>query len=378
MLAALFSGLLLALTTPTAIQHVIVIVQDGRTFNYLFNGFAGAYTVTTDPFTGRSLSQRSIGDGFDACHTYACFVSEYDNGAMDGFTQSVLSYAPSSETTYYTGLATTYGIATNAQASDMGPAGPTHQDLIAGQSGSPNAIVDVGSTGNYSCGNTTTQLQSVPIPGGYPGPVTANLLPCFTYNTILDEIESAGGTWNYYCSTDTQVWCAPYAISAIWNTPARKAHVIQPETTFLTDIAGGTLANLTYISPSFANSDAAGHTASATSGATWVQSVVNAVKASKYWNSTVIFLTWTDWGGWYDPTCGSPRDSLHPGCRVPLLVISPYAKPGYIDTKARTTCSMLRFVEDAFTLASLGQCDALEPDDMMGFFDFSRGHMWGL
>jgi len=376
-LAALFIGLL-ALTTPTPIQHVIVVVQNGRTFNNLFNGFPNGNTTTT------GLTSLSIGSGQDPDHTHSGFVTAWDNGAQDGWPSNSKHYGPTDEAGYFS-LAETYGTSVNTVQAGEGPAGPDHQVLIAGQEGSPAALIDLGSTNNYTCGVSAT-LSAVDMTTSFPGTSTT-VTGCFTYKTILDEIETAGGTWNYYCSTDTTVWCAPFLISGIWNTPARKAHVIQPETTFLTDVAAGTLASLTYISPSFANSDAGGHTSSATSGRVWVTSIVNAVQATKFWGSTAIIVVWADWGGWYDNVCAGPSSSLgslfsgipnpyHYGCRVPMLVISPFAHPNYVDTTRRSTASILTFIEAVFNLPSLGTLDAYEPDALMPFFDWSRNRNW--
>jgi phospholipase C len=98
---------------------------------------------------------------------------------------------------------------------------------------------------------------------------------------------------------------------------------------------------------------------------------VSALGASPYWNDTAIFVTWDDWGGWYDHAVPPRGDLNGPGLRVPLIAISPYAKHGYVSHVQLETVSLLRYIEDTFGLASLGQRDAIAtpPDDM---FDYAQ------
>jgi len=390
----------------TPIQHVVIIVQMGQTLSSLFNGYPGANTVTTDPYTGKVLTTRTIAESnCNPAHTYVGFQTDWANGAMTGFnpgggsgcvTGTAYSYVQSADTAPYWTLAESGGLAANALQPNEGPAGPAHQFLIAGQAGYPDALsenapLSGGGEGpaDFSCADLTTQIPLIDMRTAYPAAQTTTGPACETYPTILDELETAGFTWNYYGSnsavdlTSLQQWIAPNVSSQIYNTPAREAHVIYPETTFLTDVAAGTLASVTYVSPSGENSDAAGHTTGG--GPAWVTSVVSAVQASKFWNSTAIFITWADWGGWYDNVCGGPSTALttlysgspNPyvyGCRVPIIVVSPFAKPGYVNTTRRSYVSILRFVETVFALPSLGTLDKYEPDDMTVFFDWWRGN----
>ena len=84
----------------------------------------------------------------------------------------------------------------------------------------------------------------------------------------------------------------------------------------------------------------------ATQGPAWVASVVNAVGESQFWNSTAIFIIWDDWGGWFDPVQPVYEDYDGLGFRVPLIVISPYAKKGYVTHVQYETASVVRFIED--------------------------------
>jgi len=363
---------------PTPIQHVVVIVQLGRSFNNLFNGFPGAYTVQVDPFTGTPIAQRLIEDPCDPGHQHQDFVNAYDSGKMDGFQKtpcSAYSAVPQSETTYYWGLASKYGFAVNTMQPTQGAAGPSHLELVAGQAGRPLELAEDGSkigglsSDDFTCSNMSALTPEIDLTQPYPGNENNSGVPCLSVPTIFDELETAGLTWNYYCDSTMQEWQAPLSFSQIYNSPSRRAHVIMPSANFLTDIAAGTFANVTYISPAPGSSDDPLHDECSNCGENWVQSIIQAVQGSPYWNSTAIFLLWDHSGMWYDPIVPTIRDSYHTGFRVPLVVISPFSKPGYIDRTQRTTLSVLRFIEDAFNLPLLGEFDVLEPDDLFQFFD---------
>ena len=101
-------------------------------------------------------------------------------------------------------------------------------------------------------------------------------------------------------------------------------------------------------------------------GPSWVATVVNAIGQSQYWNDSAIVIVWDDWGGFYDPVAPPlPRDNQGgPGLRVPLIVVSPYAReavpsqPGYISNTFYEFGSIVRFVEDTFGLGRLGTTDS--------------------
>jgi phospholipase C len=99
--------------------------------------------------------------------------------------------------------------------------------------------------------------------------------------------------------------------------------------------------------------------------------VVNAIGQSQYWNSTVIFVTWDDWGGWYDHVKPAQYNSYELGLRVPLIVISPYAKTHYVSHVQHEFGSILKFTEETFGLGSLGTTD-VRSDDLSDCFNFGQ------
>jgi phospholipase C len=138
----------------------------------------------------------------------------------------------------------------------------------------------------------------------------------------------------------------------------------------LSDIANGRLAGVSWVIPTGGESDHA--QSNDGSGPSWVASIVNAIGNSPYWSNTVIIITWDDWGGWYDHVA-PPQilNSYEYGFRVPLIVVSPHAKPAYISHVTHDFGSILKFVEETFNLPSLGYADA-RADDLSDCFNLSQ------
>jgi phospholipase C len=154
----------------------------------------------------------------------------------------------------------------------------------------------------------------------------------------------------------------------IYYGPTWTANAIQPETRILADVTAGTLADVTWVVPEAENSDIAeGGTAT---GPQWVASVVNAIGESQFYKNTVIFVTWDDWGGWYDHVPPPQKYGYFGlGFRIPLIAISPYAKHGQIVDTQLEPGSILKFAEDTFGLPSLGTTDSTSnsADAMLDF-----------
>ncbi|HEY5426168.1 MAG TPA: alkaline phosphatase family protein, partial [Candidatus Tumulicola sp.] len=166
------------------------------------------------------------------------------------------------------------------------------------------------------------------------------------------------------------LWSSYQADSRVFNGPEWKTNVVSPPSQFLTDVGNGTLADVTWITPTYKSSDHPG--LNADQGPAWVASLVNAVGTSKFWKSTAIFVMWDDWGGWFDPIRPVYEDYDGLGFRVPLIVISPYAKKGYVTHVQYESSSVLRFIEDNFGLAPLSASDARANDPAGDAFDYAQ------
>jgi phospholipase C len=139
---------------------------------------------------------------------------------------------------------------------------------------------------------------------------------------------------------------------------------------FLTDVANGHLSAVTWVTPELSDSDLSGsHSAT---GPAWVASLVDAVGESQYWDSTAIFITWSGYGGWADHVRPPLMDREGLGFRVPLLVISPYAKQNYVSHVQYETASLLRFAEDVYGLEPLTTADSRARSPAKDCFNFSQ------
>jgi phospholipase C len=370
-----------ALPAPTVspvpgspIEHIVVIMQENRSFDNLFNGFPGADTAQSGMSNGASIPLQPVGlgDSRDLDHTHQQWWMDWNYGAMDGFSQSdadpptlPYSYVPRSDVEPYWQLALQYVIGDRMFQSNTGPSFVAHQYMIAGQSG------------NVS-GNPSGTIWGCDAPAGTTAPILGpdgtelpGVFPCFDYQTVADLLDAKGVTWRYYAPTSADKFYELSAYQAIrhirygedWRTK-----VISPQNRVLTDIAAGELAQVTWIVPDFAHSD---HPGSGTEGPDWVASIVNAIGKSAFWNSTAIFVSWDDWGGWYDHVAPTKIDEMGPGFRVPLLVISPYAKQGYVSHKFHTAVGFNVFIEQNFALPNLGTRDTL-PEAFADCFDYTQ------
>jgi phospholipase C len=165
------------------------------------------------------------------------------------------------------------------------------------------------------------------------------------------------------------LWIAPDAIKHIRQEQHYHTEVLAPSSRVLQDILNGDLESVVWVTPDADDSDHA-HVADG-SGPSWVASVVNAIGLSKYWKDTVILLTWDDWGGWFDHVKPPRYNAYELSFRVPLLVISPYSKRGYVSHRQHEMGSLLKFIEETYGLGSLGTTD-VRADDLADFFDFTQ------
>jgi phospholipase C len=367
------------------IQHVVIIVQENRTVDNLFNGFPGADTVKFGfDHNGRriKLHQVNLEDPHDPCHSHTCWKKTYDNGNLDGFdlnnppgTNPDYDYAyvnPSEAQPYFT-MAQTYAFADEMFQSNSGPSYPAHEYLIAGQS----AMVDENPNGQkfdgWGCDSPSGTYTLVL---GSDGSDHRGPFPCFSYLTLADEMDHAHVTWRYYApaigSGTGGIWSGFDAVSQIRFSRDWTNDVISPETNFFSDLASGNFAQVTWIIPSKVNSDhAADHSST---GPAWVTSIVNAIGSSPYWSSTAIFITWDDWGGWFDHISPPQLDAMGLGYRVPLIVVSPFAQQGYVSHVQHEFGSVMKFTEEAFNLPSLGLIDS-RADDLIDCFNFGQARI---
>jgi len=353
------------------IQHIVVIMQENRSFDNLFNGYPGADTVQGG-MRGNELvplAPVSLGDSRDLNHSHKQWWQDWDQGNMDGFAQGgsnlAYSYVPEKDVEPYWALAQQYVLGDRMFQSNTGPSFVAHQYMIAGQSGN----VAENPTGSvWGCDAAKETTAAMIGPGGTELP---GVYPCFDYQTTADLLDEKGVTWRYYAPGSDNGY---YILSAYQTVRHIRfgndwdQNVISPSRRVLVDIKAGELAQVTWIVPDFSHSD---HPGSGTEGPDWVASIVNAVGNSPYWNSTAIFISWDDWGGWYDHVDPPKVDEMGPEFRVPLLIVSPYAKHGYITHRNHEAAGFIKFIEYNFDLGTLGARDA-GADAFSDCFDYTQ------
>ncbi len=368
------------------IKHIVIVVQENRSFDNLFAGYPGADAPTSgQSHTGQTiaLAPWPLEAAGNLGHMRSDFLVEYNGGNMNGFDLEYIigeglpanfaySYVPRSETKTYWSLAQQYTLSDHMFQSDSSDSFAAHQFLIAAQSGQPpnDDVIDSPNAVPWGCDAPKGTTTRIALPGGStaPGP-----FPCFDYDTLATRLNTADLSWKYYSPAIGEyggnLWSAYDANSPIRFSKYWAGNVISPETTILKDVANGNLPAVSWVVPSQENSD---HPDSfSASGPDWVGGIVNTIGKSKYWSSTAIFVLWDDWGGWYDNVQPPQLDLIGLGFRVPFLVISPYAKHNYVSHVQYEYGSIVKFVEWSMVLPNLGQTD-LRANPLFDCFDFSQ------
>lgn len=387
-------------TSTTPISHIVLLVQENRSFNNLFATFPGVTGTTTgiekvgNGTTAHdqniALTETNLEDHQNLNHLYVSYKTAYDNGKMDAFNQIIfqVDQRPEGAKPYqyvnpdkigpYFAMASTYGIA-NAMFQTQGSGSFTaHQDLIRGGTKitpKESLIDDPTSSKAWGCDSPTgtkTNLITTKLKyerGMGPFPCTTSFRNSgASYTTLQTTLDAAGVSWKYYVpafapSQPGALWNAFDVIAGVRYGPEWTSNISSPETNIFKDITNNNLAAMSWVIPDGVNSDHPAYTKD--TGPSWVAQVVNAIGESPYWNSTAIIVVWDDWGGFYDPVKPAKIDKQGGmGFRVPMIVISPYTafnssgKSPYISQTVYGFGSVIRYIEETFGLPSLGTTDA--------------------
>jgi phospholipase C len=190
--------------------------------------------------------------------------------------------------------------------------------------------------------------------------------PCTNVAVLPDRLDAAGISWKEYRGQNE--WVQPLRMVKHVRFSSMYNNVVTPQD-YLHDLQAGTLPSVSWLTPPFGLSD---HPpTSLCQGENWTVQYLNALMQSKYWKSTAVVLTWDDFGGFYDHVPPPHVDLYGDGPRVPAIVISPYARRGYIDPTNYEFASVLRFIETVFNVPPLTSRDA-NASDMLGAFDFTQ------
>ncbi len=367
-----------SIDTRWPIKHVVFLIKENRTFDTLFGTFPGANGVSVGRDGGlprrlvRGTDHTTPGD---IPHCYECSIAAWNGGAMDGFDQGengdwAYTQLRREQLPNYWRWAKRNVLFDNFFASAWGPSFPNHLYTIAAQSG--KARENPRRTGFFSntfgCDAPPEQLVEVYGPEGE----VVKVPPCFDFATEGDLLNAAGIPWAYYAATERQrgyIWNAFSAIERYRNDPDAWARFIRPVDTVLRDIRDQTLPPVTWITPRFELSEHPEF--SFCHGENWSTQVIDAIMRSPMWEHTAIFVTWDDYGGFYDHVPPPDVDRMGFGFRVPMVMLSPYAKQGHVSSELGEFSSVLRFIEDNWELNYLTHRDR-DATPMLSAFDFDQ------
>jgi phospholipase C len=349
------------------INHVVYIIQENHSFDNYFGTFPGADGFAPDTCLAKLPGSQACVKPFhmtksepacDLSHEWEVAHAGYDAGRMDGFvwaegTAYTMGYYDERDIPNYWNYARHYTLCDRFFSSLNGPSLPNHLYTVAAQSG--GLVINVFTVRAVE--------EAMDDPDG------------FSFATMVGLFSKANVSWKYYVETQPvaaprgpyqetarsasnefpnpkkfSLWNPLPAFGKIRRDPAVMGHLVDLKEYFH-DLTHGSLPEVSWITPDFNDSEHPPEpTAPVAQGMWYVTNLLNALMQSPYWKDTVVFLTWDDYGGFYDHVPPPMMDVFGYGPRVPTIVISPYAKPGYISHYTYDFTSPLKFIEERFHL----------------------------
>ncbi len=348
------------------IQHVIIIVKENHTFDNYFGQFPGADGAKTVRINGIEHARSRAADSTpDIDHSFIAAHLAYNAGKLDGFARVVpgamVSTTPLAFAQYheedlpgYWTYARQFALFDRYFTSMMGPSAPNHLFLVAASSG--GAISNPRATrGSPPCAAPDASIAVLTSAG-----TRDRVRACLDIPTVPNALAARGLTWKGY-----GYW-AMGLLHRVYDDPPMRQHLVG-EGDFARDVKAGTLPAVVWL----VGKRDEHPPRSVCDGENWTVEQVNAVMASPYWESSLIIITWDDWGGWYDHVPPPQVDPLGLGFRVPTIVISPYAKRGYVSHRLTEHASVPKTIETLFGLPALGPRDRVA-NDLLDALDFSQ------
>ena len=328
-----------------AIQNIVIVLQENHTFDNYFGTYPGAdgtagKKICIPPSPGSTDCVSPYHDTsptpVDMNHNWRAARADYDGGRMDGFVYSegsreTMGYYDDTDLPRYWKAADSYVLCDRYFTSVMSESAPNHLYLVAGTSG----------------GLTDDRVPRT-----------------ITFPPIFEQLDGAGISWKVYGFAK---WYESFEY--VQGLPSRSSH-FAPGSALAGDIASGRLPQVSYIVGAPGGDEHPPKDIRMGQDSV-ADDIVNAIGSSPYWDSSAIFVTWDDYGGFYDHVPPPQVDSMGYGFRVPCLVISPYARKGTVDSTVYDHTSILRFVEERFSLRPLSSRDAAA-DGMSSAFDYAQ------
>ena len=360
------------------IKHIVFLIKENRSFDTYFGTFPGADGATSGRTShGKVVRLRLTPDEmpYDIGHSWEDARTAIDGGSMSKFDHvrngnlngDLLPYTQLTEAEIpnYFSYARNFVLADRMFSSMAGPSFPNHLYTVAAQSGGGLDNPEPAHA-DWGCDADDNQTVLVQKATG----ATEAERSCFDFQTLADKLEAAHIEWKYYAPARGQYgyqWSTLDAIQHIRKGPLWQSRVI-PDAQFTSDALQGHLPAVSWL----VTGETSEHPPHSTCmGENWTVRQLNAIMDGPDWNSTAVFLTWDDFGGFYDHVPPPMVDNYGFGPRVPLLIISPYAKQGHISHTTYEFSSFLTFVEHRFGLSSLTDRDR-KANDMLDSFDFRQ------
>ena len=314
------------------ISHIICLCQENHSFDHYFGSYSGlpsGYGIPANytsggqaPFHFTTLTDNNS----DPNHDWSAIHTGYANGAMNGWYAAggidTMGYYDSSDLAYYYSLLPEYTLCANYCGGMLSDTQPNRMIYYSGTSG----------------GNCCDCIE------------TNGTLDSSTYPCILDLLTTYGITFKNYNFGVPDNYCY-LALWSNWATGGPNNVLNQSQTQFFTDCTNNTLPQVVFITNESPNDEHPPEDIQ--TGEAQMQQIIQAVQASAAWASSAILLTWDEGGGFFEHIAPQQLDAYGPGVRVPMLVISPFAKKGYVDTVFQDHGSFLKFIEAVYGLPTL-------------------------
>jgi phospholipase C len=367
---------------PSKIRYVLVLVKENHTFDNYFTGFPGAESSTTaKKSNGTTITRPTAPNGplaKDPCHSNGCGQTAYRNGSMNGFELINAGDLPfvrytEQQIPNYWQYARNFVLADHLFSATLGPSTPGHIVFWTGQSlvlDNPKCTTADGTkcTG-YGCTADRFTKATAYDPNTC---TTKSQAPCFDVPSLTDHLPE-GFTWANYGGR------LPMMVKSVTSDPSYATH-FRKQTDLVPDLTTGHLANLT-IAHLWSDDVSEHPAANPCVGENFTVEIVNAAMRLPQWNEMAIIVTWDDWGGFYDhvtpPAHRCKNGQVYRGgFRLPLILISPYAKKGFVLSTPAEQASVPRLVEDLWGVPYMSTRDPLARDgtagSLMGAFDFEQ------
>jgi len=377
-----------AIRSEVPIEKVVVIVKENRTFDNMFGRYPGADGATTGvTSSGSEVRLKRAPDRFphDIGHSFLRGLIAVNGGDMNGFdlipggSDLAFTQYRRRDLPAYWAYADNFVLADRMFSSTFGSTFPEHMYIIAAHAKRVLSNISANDRPGRYCDDPGDHVFRL---GRHPNLVEwedevqleridalmSRMRACFSIKTIFEELDSQAISWRYYVEPH-QFHNIPRAIKEMRYT-SRWQQVV-PASRFAADARNGTLPQVSFvIAPEEYNEHPTPDRTSMCAGENWTIRQLNALMRSGDWDRSAVFITWDDFGGLYDHVAPPRVDDLGWGPRVPLLVVSPWVKPGYVSHTDYEFASLLAFIERLHSLPPLGKRDAAA-NDLFDVFDFS-------